>query len=418
MSTINQFLSDTALSRFRTCDKGSFSTYCPPKIKKPRSVKRCSELHVKKTIIAYKCSHGMITKKCHQCNPAVCIHGREHVNCITCHGANVCNHDILRNECIVCNSNNVCIHRHLRVNCTVCNTCKHDIDRSGCVECNPSLMCSHDTLVKKCHICNPTTICIHAMQVNRCNICATRRCIHNNPSATCTNCNIIVKCAHNRAVRTCMICDVERFCIHKIHQFDCKDCDGRNLCRTPHCTEKRHKQYNGYCKECCITICPEIRVSYGTKSRENEIVHVITERFSDYTWISDRRVEYGCSARRPDLYCDFGDFAVIIECDENQHIGYNISCDERRIMELSRDIGHKPLTFIRINPDGYTDDRGIRTPSPWIRNKNGILILNASRRVEWNTRMDILCQTIRDEIAKPAMKTIHCIHLYFDEHLD
>jgi hypothetical protein len=48
---------------------------------------------------------------------------------------------------------------------------------------------------------------------------------------------------------------------------------------------------------------------------------------------------------------DFGDF-ILIEVDENQHIDY-ISCENKRTMEISRDLGHRNIVFIRFNPDDY-----------------------------------------------------------------
>ena len=63
-----------------------------------------------------------------------------------------------------------------------------------------------------------------------------------------------------------------------------------------------------------------------------------------------------CSKRRPDLFLDLGYQILIIEIDENQHLDYDCSCENKRIMELSQDVGHKPIVFIRFNPDEYCND--------------------------------------------------------------
>jgi hypothetical protein len=47
---------------------------------------------------------------------------------------------------------------------------------------------------------------------------------------------------------------------------------------------------------------------------------------------------------------------IIVEIDENQHKGYDITCDNRRTMELSQDLNHRPIVFIRVNPDKYVSD--------------------------------------------------------------
>ena len=38
--------------------------------------------------------------------------------------------------------------------------------------------------------------------------------------------------------------------------------------------------------------------------------------FSDYTWISDKKIYDGCYKRRPDLLLDLGYQVIIIEVDE------------------------------------------------------------------------------------------------------
>ena len=48
--------------------------------------------------------------------------------------------------------------------------------------------------------------------------------------------------------------------------------------------------------------------------------------------------------RRPDLELDLLYQIVII--DENQHIDYDCSCENKLIMELSQDIAHRPIYSI------------------------------------------------------------------------
>lgn len=77
------------------------------------------------------------------------------------------------------------------------------------------------------------------------------------------------------------------------------------------------------------------------------------ENFPDFTWITDKTIQDGCSLRRPDLFLDLGYQVVIVEIDENQHDGYDCSCENKRIMQLSLDVDHRPIVFIRFNPDDY-----------------------------------------------------------------
>ena len=55
-------------------------------------------------------------------------------------------------------------------------------------------------------------------------------------------------------------------------------------------------------------------------------------------------------------YTNFANQIIIIEVNENQHIAYDCSCENKRIMKLSQDVGHKPIVFIRFNPDDYEEN--------------------------------------------------------------
>ena len=44
---------------------------------------------------------------------------------------------------------------------------------------------------------------------------------------------------------------------------------------------------------------------------------------------------------------------IIVEIDEYQHENITYSCENKRIMEISQDLGHRPIIFIRFNPDEY-----------------------------------------------------------------
>jgi hypothetical protein len=71
----------------------------------------------------------------------------------------------------------------------------------------------------------------------------------------------------------------------------------------------------------------------------------------DITMIFDKKVADGCSRRRPDVRIEFGTHTVIVECDEDQHKGYD--CENKRMMEIFQDCGSRPIVFIRFNPDQY-----------------------------------------------------------------
>jgi len=58
------------------------------------------------------------------------------------------------------------------------------------------------------------------------------------------------------------------------------------------------------------------------------------------------------------MLLDLGYHVIIVEVDENQHKKYDCSCSNKRIMELSQDVNHRPIVFIRINTDEYLSQSG------------------------------------------------------------
>jgi hypothetical protein len=62
------------------------------------------------------------------------------------------------------------------------------------------------------------------------------------------------------------------------------------------------------------------------------------------------------------------------------------------MMAISRDFDHRPLVFLRFNPDAYLDLLGIKHTSCFIQNKSGIMVL---KRQHWvNERMTKLIQQV------------------------
>jgi hypothetical protein len=110
-----------------------------------------------------------------------------------------------------------------------------------------------------------------------------------------------------------------------------------------------------------------------------------------------------------------GSHIIIVEIDENAHTNYDCSCENKRLMELSQDINHRPLIFIRFNPDEYiTKDE--KVTSCWTYNKLGISTIKKTKQEEWQNRLDCLCNQIIywcNEENK-TNKTIEVIHLFYD----
>jgi hypothetical protein len=131
-----------------------------------------------------------------------------------------------------------------------------------------------------------------------------------------------------------------------------------------------------------------------------------------HPWISDKRIQGGCSKRRPDLIVDLSDQFIIVEVDENQHTDYNCSCENKRIMELSQDLGHRPIVFIRFNPDEYHQGATI-IRSCWGINKQGICVIRKSKKEEWSQRLHALGETIEYWLKHRTDKTVEIIQLFY-----
>ena len=108
-----------------------------------------------------------------------------------------------------------------------------------------------------------------------------------------------------------------------------------------------------------------------------------------------------------------GTHIIIVEIDENKHNNYDCSCENKRLMELSKDNGHRPIVFIRFNPDGYTNEKGDKISSCWKLNKLGVITIPKNKLDEWNKRIENLKDTIQYWVDNPNEKTVEIIELFY-----
>jgi len=186
-------------------------------------------------------------------------------------------------------------------------------------------------------------------------------------------------------------------------------------CKTYLCSTLVKEKYDGYCLFCYMNMFPDKPVSRNYKTKEYSVVEYVKSKYPTLTWIADKIIDGGCSKRRPDLLLDLGDQIVIVEVDENQHIDYDCSCENKRIMELSQDLGHRPIVFIRFNPDDY-DKNGTNITSCWGQDKKGICVVKKSKKDEWMQRLHVLEEHINYWInpLNKTNKTIEIIQLFYD----
>ena len=187
-------------------------------------------------------------------------------------------------------------------------------------------------------------------------------------------------------------------------------------CKSSWCLTRVEEKYDGYCLFCYMHLFPDKPVSRNYKTKEYSVVEFVKNMFPDLNWIADKIISGGCSKRRPDLILDLGYQVIIVEIDENQHIDYDCSCENKRIMELSQDLGHRPIVFIRFNPDDYEKNKKNIT-SCWSQDKKGLCVIKTPKQNEWKQRLNTLENQIIYWInpSNATNKTIEIIQLFYDE---
>ena len=119
---------------------------------------------------------------------------------------------------------------------------------------------------------------------------------------------------------------------------------------------------DGLCGICCD------KPFYDKSKRLNKVKETMMVRYlrnnikEGEEILADRIIDSTCNLYRPDILYDCGTHIVVVECDENQHKGYNWeSCslnrslehmEEKRMYEIMVAYG-LPAIFLRWNPDNF-----------------------------------------------------------------
>ena len=184
--------------------------------------------------------------------------------------------------------------------------------------------------------------------------------------------------------------------------------------RCPNCIDwidshGANKKFNGFCARCYCRLFPnDPRVRRNNKTKEGAVLCHVKQCFPELTIVNDRRINGGCSAKRPDIFIDLLTHVIIIEVDENAHITYDQSCENKRMMELSEDVAHRPLVFIRLNPDQNNDG-----PSCWGVDGNGLAVVKKKQAAEWQKRLAALTAAISFWKNTIPEKTVELIKLFY-----
>jgi hypothetical protein len=348
-----------------------------------------------------KCEHGKEKRFCKDCGgSSICEHGKRKYRCKECGGSELCEHDKRKYQCKECGGSSICEHGKIKSYCKECggsSICEHRKQKQQCKECGGSAFCEHGIYKSRCKECGGSAFCEHGIYKSRCKECGGS-----------------AFCEHGKRKDRCKECGGSAFCEHDKWKSCCRECGGSSLCKSSWChTTTSNQKYEGYCLQCFFHLFPDKPNTRNYKTKEKDVVDRITQTFNNFTWVADKKVQDGCSRRRPDLLLDMGSHIIIMEVDENKHTDYDCSCEHKRLMELSQDLQHRPIVCIRFNPDDYVNKEGVLVKSCWKLNKLGVMQIPKTKETEWEERIEVLKQQIQYWIDNPTEKTIEIVELFY-----
>ena len=131
----------------------------------------------------------------------------------------------------------------------------------------------------------------------------------------------------------------------------------------------------------------------------------------DYAF--DKTVSGGCSARKPDTFIDPLTHAVFGEVDEEGHNTKEYcSCENKRMMSLMVDVAYRPIVFVRMNPDAFTDAKGQKHKSCFKKTKAGKLVVANQKSLDFRIRVYI--ERLRFHLENIPEKEVQVEHLFYD----
>ena len=196
----------------------------------------------------------------------------------------------------------------------------------------------------------------------------------------------------------------------------------KKKCFSNHCDSnawyKNEDDSNYYCLDCLLSIKPNDNRLKNFVRKEIYVLAELERRLpwlqsSAVTFLWDMGVDGTCKGRRPDLLCDFGSYVLIIEVDEDQHLGNCVSSEKAKMNYIWEQLGNRPMGFIRFNPDAYTDDMGETHKSAFVNYK----VSNGERRVratycgEFEQRMECFTNKVEEMVINEIEKVEF---LYYD----
>jgi hypothetical protein len=296
----------------------------------------------------------------------------------------MCKHKIRRTICHKCGGKDICKHGIQKGTCRKCEGyrfCKHSINKYDCKKCGGSNICEHGNIKRQCKKCDGSSYCEHKKRKSH-----------------CKKCGGCAYCEHGNIKQQCIKCGGSMLCIHCKHILVSKKRYVESLDKKVRC-----------CIGCFYHYYPNDEIPRRYKKKQHYFNEKLIEEFGADFFQYDKRIKCGCSGRMPDWFIDCFKYSIIIELDEDQH--KYTSCDDKRMMELFKDLGNRPLVLIRINPDKY-EGKTKERKGCFKFDKRNILIC---REKKFNKRFNTLVEMIKYYLNNEPEKEVTMQKLFFNK---
>ena len=235
----------------------------------------------------------------------------------------------------------------------------------NCLKCRPTFNYPDQTEPKYCVNCKTEEMVDITNINNKCSVCKTKQASFglNGKKTHCKDCKTEEMVNNKYKGNKLCVCNSVQPVFNYPDQTEPKYCskcklDGMIDIKNKKCVEcnitranSKNPLYRNHCVFCFVNKFPDEKVSRNFKVKERYVKDFLEKEFPNIDITYDKIITNGCSSRRPDFMIDLGYQVLIVEVDENQHSNYN--CENKRLMEISKDIHHRPLYVIRFNPDKY-----------------------------------------------------------------
>lgn len=295
----------------------------------------------------------------------------------------------------------LCPHNKRKTRCIQCSPCPHNKIKENCRECSSHILCEHNIQKDFCKKCGGNQICQHERSKSQCKECnGSAFCEHDKKKVECKECGGIRICEHDKRKDYCKECNGAQICEHDKIKKDCVICSPNYACQNCKLQIRSdNKTYRPYCFKCYCVLNPDIEIKRRYKTKENLLAEALKDMNLNINFIQDKKVNGGCSLRRPDFLFDIFTHTVIVECDENDHKDYSTSCEIAKLNETFTDLADRPMILIRFNPDNYEGKSCFDKECKLIKS-------------EWNKRIKVLKKELKKAIKEIPEELITIIKLF------